>query len=224
MLLFIPIKGHSERVPRKNFRMFGGVPLYKRCLYKFSKYEIWVDTDSDELIEEIEQDPKCSHVHVYRRDKSLVGDDVSVNFLIRNFIDVAGLSNSETVCQIHVTSPFLKVETVDIAYDLSSNHSHKCIVGTNVYKSRFWKESWNGSGYEPVNHNPNELIKTQDLPIIYEDNSSFYMFTVDEFFRRVNRISDNPYFFQVDFPENVDIDDEIDWDMAVKMEKVLCSD
>jgi len=219
--IFIPIKGHSARVNRKNFRTFGNWPLYKRCLYKFNKYDIWVDTDSDEIIEGIKNDSSCSHVTVYKRDKNLVGDDVSVNWLIENFIDVAELSDEDDVCQIHVTSPFLKPETIETAYNMMSINSHKCIVGCNVYQSRFWKETWNGSGYEPINHNPKELLKTQDLPLLYEENSAFYMFTVKEFFKRMNRISDNPHFFEVSFPENMDIDDEEDWKMAVALEKVL---
>ena len=47
MKIFIPIKENSQRVPGKNFREFGGAPLYKHTLYKLSNKSIYVDTDSN---------------------------------------------------------------------------------------------------------------------------------------------------------------------------------
>ena len=86
MILFVPIKENSQRVPAKNFRDFGGVELYKHTLYKFSKYEVYVDTDSEEIIEEIEKDPKLSHVTSIRRKEHLLGNEVSVCDLIYDFV------------------------------------------------------------------------------------------------------------------------------------------
>ena len=58
MIIFIPIKENSQRVPRKNFREINGVPLYKHTLYKLSDYEVYVDTDSTEVILDIESDER----------------------------------------------------------------------------------------------------------------------------------------------------------------------
>ena len=57
MIIYIPIKEKSQRVPGKNFRLLDGVPLYKRCLNKFKNYEVFVDTDSIQVISEIQKDP-----------------------------------------------------------------------------------------------------------------------------------------------------------------------
>ena len=43
MIVFIPIKEVSQRVPRKNFRLFKGVPLYKHVLRKYKNYKVYVD-------------------------------------------------------------------------------------------------------------------------------------------------------------------------------------
>ena len=58
MKIFIPIKEKSQRVPNKNFRLFNGIPLYKHTLYKLKDFEVWVDTDSDIILKEIEKDEK----------------------------------------------------------------------------------------------------------------------------------------------------------------------
>ena len=47
MKIFIPIKEISQRVPKKNFRLFDGAPLYKHTLYKLKDFEVYVDTDSE---------------------------------------------------------------------------------------------------------------------------------------------------------------------------------
>lgn len=228
MKLFIPIKDHSERVPRKNFRDFDQIPLYKRCLYNFNMYDIWVDTDSNEIIEGIKSDDQCKHVHVYKRPEHLIGDDVSVNLLIEHFLASIDLDPLEIICQLHVTSPFLRPKTLEDAKKLLLSFdtpTDTTVAGCNEYKSRFWKSGWANSSIEPINHNPMELIKTQDLPSMYEENSTFYMFTVTHFYARYNRMGYNPQFLQVAFPENIDIDTEEDWTIAnVILRGLKCSD
>ena len=98
MKIFIPIKHNSQRVPRKNFRELNGNPLYKHTLYKLSDYEVYVDTDSEEIILDIESDEKLDNVIVYDRSKDLIGDDVSVCNLIKRFIEK--YNPTDYICQL----------------------------------------------------------------------------------------------------------------------------
>ena len=86
MTIFIPIKENSQRVPRKNFRLLDGIPLYKHTLYKLKDFKVFVDTDSQEIIEEVKRDERCSHVTAYARNPSLIGDEVSVCDVIDNAV------------------------------------------------------------------------------------------------------------------------------------------
>ncbi len=74
-----------------------------------------------------------------------------------------------------------------------------------------------------VNHNPDILLRTQDLPPIYEENSSLYLFTRNSFERAGNRIGERPLMFDMDRLEAVDIDEEIDFRMAEFLYDHLCS-
>ena len=47
MIVFIPIKEKSQRVPNKNFRKINNVELYKNTLYKLRGHQVFVDTDSN---------------------------------------------------------------------------------------------------------------------------------------------------------------------------------
>ena len=55
----LPMKGHSERVPGKNMKLFKGAPLY-HCVMKEllkSRYlgKIFVDTDSPEISDDVKR-------------------------------------------------------------------------------------------------------------------------------------------------------------------------
>tara|TARA_R110000851_G_scaffold70199_1_gene156723 strand:- start:154 stop:384 length:231 start_codon:yes stop_codon:yes gene_type:complete len=69
---------------------------------------------------------------------------------------------------------------------------------------------------EPVNHNPNILIQTQDLDPLYEENSLFYGFTkaIAESGKRVGK---SPMLYETDQVESMDIDTEEDWSECLKI-------
>ena len=113
MNIFIPIKEKSQRVPNKNFRMFGNTALYERTLTKLKDHNVYVDTDSEFLINQIKENKNLNHVTVYKRDKKLLGHKTSVCSLIKYAIKINKLSG--VLCQMHVTSPFLKVSTIENA-------------------------------------------------------------------------------------------------------------
>lgn len=210
MKIFIPIKYLSQRVPNKNFRIFNGEPLYKHTLLKFQEHDVFVDTDSHQVISEIKKDNRLQHVSAFQREKELEGHHTSVCDLIKSFINK--YSVTEPICQIHVTSPFLKVNTLVDAYSYITKYDS--VVSCNSYQSRFWrKEKY---GFCPVNHNPLKMEQTQDLPFLYEENSCFYIFKPQVISSTGNRVGKNPFFYKITEPENLDIDVESDWDQAIR--------
>ncbi len=210
MIIFVPIKEKSQRVPNKNFRIFDDVPLYKYVLRRFREHEVFVDTDSDEIIKECQTDTTLSHVVAYKRKEELCGHNISVCDLVLNFIDQFEIR--KPLAQIHVTSPFLTSELLEKAFE--QIHNHDSGVACNVISSRLWRKEL--YGYCPVNHNPLKMEQTQDLPEIYEENSAFYIFNPTVIKRFGNRIGQNPYFYKVKEPYNIDIDIESDWKKAIK--------
>jgi len=210
MIVFIPIKHNSQRVPRKNFRLFNGKPLYKHTLLKYTDEQVFVDTDSDEIFNSIKEDPKLSNVEVFKREKNLIGDTVSVCDLIKNFILKYNIN--KPIAQIHVTSPFLLASSVKTCYNMIGDYDS--VVSCNVYQTRFWRKE--NYGFCPVNHNPLKLEQTQDLPKFYEENSAFYIFEPKVLLQTGNRIGKNPFFSELSEPENIDIDTEKDWIKVLK--------
>ena len=79
----------------------------------------------------------------------------------------------------------------------------------NKVQSRFYQEN-----ACPVNHDPNNLIPTQDLEPWYEENSNLYSFRRNSFNKTKSRIGSSPILFATKKLESIDIDTEEDWELA----------
>ena len=64
---------------------------------------------------------------------------------------------------------------------------------------------------EPLNHDPSELIRTQDLVPVFIENSCLYVFERESFMARGNRIGGNLLRFEIEPNEAIDIDQETDF-------------
>lgn len=211
MIVFIPIKENSQRVPGKNFRDFNGKMLFSYVVDNLLSldFDIYIDTDSD-IVSQYYVDNK--QVKVIKRKENLMGDDVSVIELIKSFINEYNIN--DYICQTHVTSPLLETHTIKNA--ITYLDKYESVTGCDILFNRLWKKSI--GGYEPVNHNPDELKQTQDLDPLYLENSSFYIFHSSNLLKTNKRISSNNYFYEVKYPQNLDIDNESDWDLIKKFE------
>jgi CMP-N-acetylneuraminic acid synthetase len=72
---------------------------------------------------------------------------------------------------------------------------------------------WDGLA-RAINHNPNILLRTQDLPPVFEENSCIYIFEGRTLRERHSRIGNRPIMFEIDRLEAQDIDEEIDFRIA----------
>ena len=79
--------------------------------------------------------------------------------------------------------------------------------------TRWQTRLWDAEG-RPLNHDPDVLLRTQDLPPVYEENSCLYIFTRERFLERRNRLGYRPYLFEIPALEAVDIDEPADWAVA----------
>lgn len=202
----VPMKGHSERVPGKNLRPFCERPLYhwiieslKKCKYV---KRIAINTDSELIASDA---LKIFEVNIIKRPGYLVGDFVPMNDIIK--YDLTQLEG-EYFLQTHSTNPLLTTKTIDKAiecYFENLTDFDSLFSVTHMQSRLYWQ---NG---QPINHNPHELLRTQDLPPVFEENSNIYIFSRKSFALSNNRIGLQPRVFQINRLEAVDIDEEQDF-------------
>ncbi len=211
------MKGHSERVPNKNLKLFNKRPLYHSVMRELLKSKfinkVYVNTDSEKIAEDIYEN--FSDVEIIYRPKNLQGDFVSMNKIIE--YDLSQIEG-DIFLQTHSTNPLLKVNTIDSAIDffINKKHNYDSVFSVTKWQTRFYWEDG-----KPVNHNPEELLRTQDLPPIFEENSNFYIFTKKSFANTQKRIGKNPFMFSMSPIEAVDIDTEFNFKMAEHIYKTL---
>lgn len=217
IIALMPMKGESERVPNKNMRDFNGQPLCSVMLDKLVASahidQVVVNTDSRVIKEYIED--RYSKVIVVDRPENLLGHDVSMNKIIAHDIE---LFPADLYLQTHSTNPLLTLQTIDAAIEKlkADNGNHDSLFSVTKFQTRFYNQD--GSA---INHNPEILIKTQDLPALYEENSCIYLFTKEAFSKNNRRIGNAPIMFEMEPIEAVDIDVEDEFVLAEKLFKVL---
>jgi len=217
IIALLPMKGNSERVPKKNLKDFNGLPLYQIILDKLLESnfinEIIINTDCINITKSVQEKYK-EKVNIFPRPEEICGDFISMNKIIKNDLDN---SDGEIYIQTHSTNPLLEVKSIDNALKkmLEFGNTNDSIFSVTKIQTRFYEI--NGKA---INHNPLELERTQDLPPIFEENSCFYIFTKDSFkLSGGKRIGLKPMMFEIDKIEAIDIDNIEDFIIAEAVHK-----
>lgn len=208
----LPMKAHSERVKGKNFRTFAGRPLFRWILDSLLKVKeiekIIINTDAREILKEnglVDTD----RIQIRDRKEDICGDLVSMNKIIEDDLENV---ESEVYLMTHTTNPLLTADSIRgamRAYHEGTKAGKDSLFTVNDFQTRFYRAD--GSA---VNHDPDNLMRTQDLETWYEENSNLYIFNRDSFAKTHARIGKNPVLFETLRTESADIDDQIGWKMA----------
>ena len=209
----LPMKAHSARVKGKNFREFAGKPLFRWILDSLLALDeiqaIIINTDAREILAEHGLQ-ESERVLIRDRREEIRGDMVSMNKIIED--DIASIE-SDTYLMTHTTNPLLGVSTIRAALGTYiagvKEGSADSLFTVNRFQTRFYRQD--GSA---INHDPNNLLRTQDLEPWYEENSNLYIFSRDSFASTKARIGTNPLLFETPYMESFDIDDQEGWDLS----------
>lgn len=207
LVALIPMRHHSQRVPGKNYRLLAGKPLFYHILETLAAVpeidEIVVDTDSEPVMDGLHSNFPA--VRVVDRPPDLRADAVPMNDILLYDTKQAP---AEYYLQTHSTNPLLQSETVSRAIQtFQANYpEYDSLFSVTRWQTRLYDQ--NGKA---LNHSPAELIQTQDLPPVYEENSCLYLFTRENLVKHGHRIGRHPFLFEIGRDEAWDIDEELDF-------------
>jgi len=210
IVALVPMRHESQRVPGKNYRLIGDRPLFHFILTTLQSCpevnEIVVDTDSPVISEGVAKSFPC--VTLLKRPEHLRAGEIPMNEILLH--DTAQVA-ADIYLQTHSTNPLLKPETVSAAVQIFLEHYPKYDSLFSV--TRLQTRLWDAQG-RAINHDPTVLLRTQDLPPVYEENSCLYIFTRATLLSCRNRIGEHPMMFEIDPGEAWDIDDELDFSIV----------
>lgn len=212
-IALLPMKAHSERVVGKNFRVFAGRPLFRWVLDTLLGLEeierIVINTDAREQLARAGV-VESERIVIRDRAPELWGDRVSMNRILAD--DLAAVA-SETYVMTHTTNPLLGGATIAgaLAAYRDGVMGGRCdsLFTVNRFQTRFYR----GDG-SAINHDPNNLVRTQELEPWFEENSNLYIFNRGSFAATGARIGRKPMMFETPRIESADIDDAEGWAIA----------
>lgn len=213
----IPMRHSSERVPGKNYRPFAGKPLFYHVVESLQGCsdvtKIVIDTDSPVIKEMCAKD--FPSVIVLDRPAHLRDGSIPMNDVLLN---ITNQIQTDFYLQTHSTNPVLSTNTIGKAIDTfyKAIPVYDSLFSVTRKQVRLWD-----SLARPINHNQNILLRTQDLPPTFEENSCIYIFSREILLQKHNRIGNRPYLFEIDEMQAQDIDIEINFKMAEFLFKQL---
>jgi CMP-N-acetylneuraminic acid synthetase len=207
IVAIVPMRHDSERVRGKNYRMLGERPLFHHIITTLLSCpriaETVIDTDSPVIREDAAR--AFPTVGILDRPAALRGGNVPMNDVLLN--DVTRV-DSDLYLQTHSTNPLLRVDSITRAIDAfaSAQPEHDSLFSVTRLQTRLWDADG-----QPINHDPRLLLRTQDLPPVFEENSCLYLFSRASIERHGNRIGERPLLFELPREEAWDIDEEFDF-------------
>ena len=171
--------------------------------------EVVINTDARHILAENGL-VEGGRVRIRDRRPELCGDTVSMNLILAD--DIAAVA-ADTYLMTHTTNPMLGTTTIraalaDYRRGLAEGRADSLFT-VNRIQTRFYRAD--GS---PVNHDPDNLIQTQDLEPWFEENSNLYIFSRESFASTNARIGRKPLLHEMDRIEAIDIDTPEDWALA----------
>lgn len=206
----VPMRHSSERVPGKNYRMFAGKPLFYHVIEALSNCplitKVVIDTDSPTIAEMCEKD--FPSVIMLVRPEHLREGTIPMNDVLLN---ITNQVQTDFYLQTHSTNPLLSSATIGKAVELfyKSFPVYDSLFSVTRKQVRLWDELT-----RPINHNQNILLRTQDLPPVYEENSCLYIFSKDILLKHHNRVGSRPLLFEINEIQAQDIDIEVNFKVA----------
>jgi CMP-N-acetylneuraminic acid synthetase len=207
LVAIVPMRHHSQRVPGKNYRLLAGRPLYQHILETLISVPeittVIVDTDSEQIMEGLRRD--FPQVVILPRPVNLRADAISMNEIL--LYDTSQVE-ADFYLQTHSTNPLLRPETISKAIQtfLVNYPANDSLFSVTRLQTRLYDRLGHA-----LNHDPNILLQTQDLPPVYEENSCLYIFTRRNLEQRRNRLGERPRMFEMPAEEAWDIDEELDF-------------
>lgn len=135
---FVPAKGHSERVPRKNLRLLNGEPLLSVTLRLLRSCEaitdIYVQTDDAEIAK-LALSMGCLVLPLTQEETALDGHGIFAH-------GVRAVPEADVYVQMMCTSPFIRVETIQqMIQQVSASQDSAALGGAMTGYLWQWRET-----------------------------------------------------------------------------------
>ncbi len=201
----VPMKLNNRRLPQKNTKPFtNGKPLCYYILHTLLQVEqieeVYVYCSNPEIQEFIPEG-----VHYLKRSPSLDQDTTKMNEVLQCF---AADVPADLYVMTHTTAPFIRAESIQKGLNAVYSGEYDSAFAAKKLQDFLWKDG------APFNYALDQIPRTQDLPVLYEETSGFYIYRNEVMTKKNRRIGDRPFIVEVGEIESTDIDEAEDFAIA----------
>lgn len=201
----VPMKLNNRRLPQKNTKCFtNGKPL---CHYILSTLlavkgieEVYVYCSDPAIQKYIPEE-----VRYLQRSASLDLDTTKMNEVLLAFTNQV---TADVYVMTHATAPFISKKSIEIGLNAVWSGEYDSSFSAKKLQDFLWKDE------KPLNYELEKIPRTQDLPVLYEETSGFYIYKNKVMSSLYRRIGERPYIVEVDEIEGIDIDNPEDFMIA----------
>lgn len=211
---FVPARGGSSRVPRKNLKEIGGLPMFLRACYNLHqvlpKEDIVVDSDDAEILQLATQHGFCTLM----RPDELATNATDGNAFFR--WETSNFPNADIYIQHLPPMPFLSMDTLLEGINAVKSGEYDSIVCVGKEHYYLWDLDKNEPRYD-LKHIPNSYTLKETV----FETMGFYVISREAHLKEGLRIGDKCKMIAVNKIEQIDVNYPDDFLLADAVEKGL---
>ena len=220
-IAIIPARGGSKRIPGKNIKKFGGLPMLAhsiRAAHQVGLFDrILVSTDSEEIMG-IARDHGAEAP--FQRPPQIASDTASTEDVLVHVLQWLSAQGApaDFFCCIYATAPFVRLEDIRRGYErLRAENATTAFPVTTYAYPIFRSLRINARGRVEMFWPENMDKRSQELPEAYHDAGQFYWGDTQKFLQEPLLFSSNSVPILIPRRLVQDIDTTEDWAVAEKM-------
>ncbi len=207
---FIPLRGGSKSIPRKNARSIAGLPLcgwtLRAAAASPSIDRVFVATD-DEEIGEVVESLGLEGVEVVGRGAHTATDTASTESAMLEFAEGREF---EHMVLVQATSPLLTTDDLEAGIATYEARAADSLVSVVPQRRFVWQVEANGRA-EAVNYDPMARPRRQDFAPHYVENGAFYIFSRAGLLAHRNRLFGKMVAHVMSEETLFELDEPADW-------------
>lgn len=216
-VVFIPVRGGSKSIPKKNIKLLGGLPMVRWTLQAAEGCalveRVYVATD-DEEIATVVRNLCGSKTEVIGRSPETATDTASTESAMLEF---ARSHAFEHIILMQATSPLTTAEDLSQAIQLYQESNADSLLSVVRQKRFVWETDRTNPGNNFIkawNYDPLQRPRRQDFDGFLVENGAFYITSRELLLQTGSRLSGNVVGYEMDEKTYFEVDEPSDWDVV----------
>jgi pseudaminic acid cytidylyltransferase len=213
-IAIIPARGGSKRIPRKNIRLFAGMPIIAHSIINAQKTKlfdkIFVSTDDPEIAKiAIEFGAEVPFFRSQETSNDRSGIAEVIIEALGKLRDIG--FEPDSFCCLLATAPFIQTQDIFEAYKVLEKGAWDSVVPVVRFSYPIWRSFERKGDHIKMWWPENYPKHSQELPPAFHDCGQFYWLRTEPFLRTQQFFTENTG--SIELPESrvQDIDTEEDW-------------